>query len=102
MTNFEMIKQMRESIIYEGMGFQEFFDNQATDFSRTKMKRLWRKACEVSGKDEWERFLCNKVTTALGQFSHAINELYEEGICETDISSRFSIDIRTVTSILNG
>ena len=102
MTNFEMIKQMREGIIYEGTNFKDFFDNQNTSFSRTKMKRLWKKANEVAGKDEWEKFLCNKMATALGQFSHAINELYEEGICETDISSRFGIDIRTVTSILNG
>lgn len=99
-SNFEVIKDMREWIIFEGYDFDYYLGMNGSPFNRNHMKKLWKKARDLAEEDQWQGFLCNKMTQALGEFRNAINRLYEEGVSETDIASTYNIDIRTVTSML--
>lgn len=99
-SNFEVIKQMRESIIFEGLDFDSYLEINGMPFYRNHMKKLWKRACGLIEEDQWRMFLCNKMSNALGEFRKTINQLYEEGISETDIASTFGVDIHAVTSML--
>ena len=99
-SNFDVIKDMREYIIFEGLDFDSYLETNGSPFYRNHMKKLWKRAKGLIEEDRWQEFLCNKMTEALGNFRKSINQLYEEGVSETDIASTYGIDIRTVTSML--
>ncbi len=98
-SNFDVVKQMRETILFEDMDFETYLETYESPFERNHMKKLWKRANEVLSDENWRTYLCNKMSVALNSFSKAINDLYEEGYSEDEIAS-FGIDIRTVTSFL--
>lgn len=98
-SNFEMVKRMRWNI-NDGTTFEEFFENQETEIPKGTLKNLWKKAKRVSGDEEWQEYLSNKLTVALTDMARAINELYEEGFSEATLSSLTGIDVKSIASFL--
>lgn len=98
-SNFDLVKRMRYSI-NDGLTFGEFYENQDTERSKAALHRLWTKAREVSGDEEWQEYLSNKLTVALTDMARAINELYEEGVSETRLSTLTGIDVKSIASFL--
>ena len=98
-SNFDVVKQMRETILFEDMDFETYLESYESPFERNHMKKLWKRANSLLNDEEWKVYLCNRMANALGMFSKAINDLYEEGYSEDEIAS-FGIDVRTVTSFL--
>lgn len=98
-SNFDMVKRMRWGI-NDGVTFEEFYEDQNTEIPKGTLKRLWKKARKVSGDEEWQEYLSNKLTVALTDMARAINELYEEGVSETTLSTLTGIDVKSIASFL--
>ncbi len=97
---FETIKEMRDAIIYDKVTFQQFWSNYDGELDRKTIGRLWAKACHLINENNWKNYLCQRAANALKSFQDSLDNLYEEGECETDISTRLHLDVRTVCSLL--
>lgn len=102
-SNFMMVKRMRYAI-NDGVSFQEFYKdfykNKSLRKPKDEMMKLWTKACSVSEENKWKAYLGSILTMNIRDMVKTINELYEEGVSETTLSTLTGIDVKSIASFL--
>ena len=101
MNDFEVVKQMRDAIVYDGTEFWDFVEDYHGDFGIKRLGVCWNKACHMVDEKNWNAYLIQHIGVALKDFSNSLSYLYEEGVDESEIASRFGIDIGVVNGILS-
>ena len=100
MTEFELIKEMREAIVNEKTSFQEYLDNYCGGFSRKELGQAWAKACSLIKEDKWKCYLIERSSRLLGDFANCMEDLFETGLDCPDIGASLGIDSKIVRAFL--
>ena len=100
MTDFEIIREMRNSVVYDKMDFRDFLYNYTGDLGEKRLGALWCKALKVVKEDKWKAYLLNHVATTMIDLSNRINDLYSEGLSESEISTMCGINLPMVKEML--
>lgn len=100
MNNFEIIKELRNNIIFDKMDFQEALEIYKDNYDRKKFGKLWCKACSLVKEESWKNYLGRMMVSSLNEFSSIIGSYYEEGFDEKTISEKLNMPVQFVVSML--
>lgn len=101
MKEFETIKWMRESVIYEKMNFNDFLEiYDGGDKDRKHLGKLWSKALELVPEEKWKKRLRERFLSKALEFQDAINDWFEDGACITDMASEIGVDSKLLSALL--
>ena len=100
MNNFEIIKELRDNIVFDKMDFQEALDIYSDRYDRKEFGRLWCKACSLVKEETWQNYLARMMLSSLKEFSSIIGTCFEEGFDEKTISEKLNMPVQFVVSML--